>query len=178
MKSLFTDRASVVLQCFQQGLSRTGLVGHEGFMELNWDTHAVNFIQSDHYQDLFGGLSSIMEELHARPGTVHPTLADETVVVVLSEMGRYPQLNSRQGKDHWTFTSAMIIGAGVEGGQAVGGYTDTAAGERVDVASGQIHEKGEKLVPDHIGATLLALADIDPAEHVDAAPLASILAGG
>ena len=47
------------------------------------------------------------EMLDASPGVYAPTLAEETVVVVLSEMGRTPGINGTDGKDHWPWTSAM-----------------------------------------------------------------------
>jgi hypothetical protein len=90
-------------------------------------------------------------------------------VVVLSEMGRHPQENLQAGKDHWTFTSAMLVGPGVAGGRVYGGFDDYAMGRPVDLASGQPHDGGEALTGAHLGATLLALGDVDPAPHTDGA---------
>jgi hypothetical protein len=37
----------------------------------------------------------------------------------------------------------------------------------VDLSSGEVAESGVTVLPGHIGATLLALADVDPGEYVD-----------
>jgi len=156
-----TDRSRILIRAFEQDLSRCAMLGHEGAMGLSWDTHAANTDQIIHYQELFTTLSDVMGNLRDTPAPEGGVLADTTTVVVLSEMGRYPQFNGRAGKEHWTFTSALIMGAGVRGGQVVGGYDDAAAGQQVDLASGEPHDSGEFLVPDHIGATLYRLAGMD-----------------
>jgi hypothetical protein len=97
---------------------------------------------------------------------VAPTLADETVVVVLSEMGRTPLLNGFLGKDHWPYTAMMITGPNVLGGRVIGGYDDDYYGLEVDPASGEAADGTQVLSAEAVGATLLAMADIDPAEHV------------
>ena len=88
-------------------------------------------------------------------------------MVVLSEMGRTPQLNAfTDGKDHWPYTSAMLIGAGVEGDRVVGGFDSNYYGLTIDAASAETSESGQILSAETLGATLLALADIDPSEYI------------
>ena len=87
--------------------------------------------------------------------------------MVVSEMGRNPSLNSYQGKHHWTFTSAMLVGSGVQGGQVIGGFDEYCTGKAVDLASGELFEEGESLVPGHLGATLMALGDVDLMDYLD-----------
>ena len=166
------ERASILGECFEKGLSRCGMIEHDGFQGLGWDTHGANNVQGPNFEELFSGLSSIVQGLQNRPGEVASTLAEEVTIVVLSEMGRYPRLNSRGGKEHWTFTSAMLIGAGVAGGQVLGGYSgETFAGEPISLATGEISAHGEALVPGHLGATLMTMADIDPAEFISESPI-------
>ncbi len=63
-----------------------------------------------------------MEDLQSRG------LLDETLVVVMSEMGRTPKINPRAGRDHWTFCySAMLAGAGIRGGTVYGESDSQAA---------------------------------------------------
>ena len=107
-----------------------------------------------------------MQLLENTPGEREERLADETVVVVLSEMGRTPQLNALDGKDHWPFTSAMLIGPGLTGSRVVGGFDALYYGRSVDPSSGEIAASGPLLSAETLGATLLTLADIDPALHV------------
>jgi uncharacterized protein (DUF1501 family) len=83
----------------------------------------------------------------------------------MSEMGRTPRLNAAAGRDHWTYTSAMLIGAGVAGGRVIGGMSDSYTGRAINLTSGEPDDAGTPLVPGHLGATLLALADLDPMDH-------------
>ena len=120
-------------------------------------------------------MDRIMSAIDSSTDVAGEPLAESLTVVVLSEMGRYPQLNTRGGREHWTFTSGMLIGSGVRGGQVIGGYDDYAAGQPTSLDSGQVDDSGEYLVTGHVGATLLALADIDPAEHLAFDPIRAAL---
>ena len=83
-----------------------------------WDTHEDNDDdQSPLWEGLFDGLNELMTLLDATPGQTTPTLAGETMVVVMSEMGRTPKLNPANGKDHWPYTSILMVGAGLDGGR-------------------------------------------------------------
>ncbi len=161
-----SDAAKIVADCFEAGVSRTGMIAMEGLVA-GWDTHGSNVFQDASFEDLFGYLDEILLDLDSRAGAAGGTLLDETTVVVLSEMGRVPQYNSAGGKDHWTWTSAMLIGSGVAGGRAIGSYNETIEGEGVDLASGDVDAGGATLSGAHLGATILALADIDPAATID-----------
>jgi Protein of unknown function (DUF1501) len=82
-----------------------------------WDTHTRNFsILKDYnlpYFDL--AYSALLEDLHVRG------LLDETLVVVMSEMGRTPRINGNAGRDHWTFCYSMFMaGGGIRGGTLYG----------------------------------------------------------
>jgi uncharacterized protein (DUF1501 family) len=63
-----------------------------------------------------------MQDLHERG------LLDETLVVVMSEMGRTPKINANGGRDHWTYCySVMLAGAGIKGGTVYGASDANAA---------------------------------------------------
>jgi len=156
----------VATRALADGLSRTAMVGFGEGGNGNWDTHNVNSDQIPMLETLFQTLDDLLTEMETTPGEVAETLLDETTVVVLSEMGRTPELNAVGGKDHWPWTSAMLIGSGIAGGRALGAWTEVLAGEPVDPVSGEVRADGEVLQPGHLGATLLALADIDPAEWI------------
>lgn len=158
----FKERLQTVVDCFELDVSRCGIVQYDGHQDLGWDSHGANFIQATHFQDLFVALGDLMSELHQRPGSNGGVLADEVCVVVLSEMGRHPKLNNNQGKHHWTYTSAMLVGAGVAGGQVIGKYDDNFFGMPIDLKSGNLDELGDPLTAKHLGATLLALGGIEP----------------
>lgn len=160
--------AATIFDAFSMGLARCGLTQHEGWCSQGWDTHQGNAMQSLHFEELFGFLLTTMADLDTRG-----PLAEDVTVVVLSEMGRHPVLNTYQGKDHWTYTSAMIIGSGVAGGQVIGGLDGYGQGERVDLTAGEITDTGHALQAMDLGATLLALGDVDPGAVV---PEASVIA--
>jgi uncharacterized protein (DUF1501 family) len=128
------------------------------------------------WEDLFYGLNQLLLRLDNTAAPGGGTLADSTVVVVLSEMGRTPNLNSFNGKDHWPYTSALLIGAGLTGDRVIGDFDAGYYGKPVDPGSAEVVEEGPVLSAESLGATLLAMADIDPAEYVSGVePLVGIL---
>ncbi|MCP4808046.1 MAG: DUF1501 domain-containing protein [Proteobacteria bacterium] len=165
---------NTALDALELGLSRCAQVEYQGTFEQTWDTHSDNSRQSDHFEELFEVLSDLMDDLALRPSPGGSgTLADETTVVVWSEMARTPALNTSNGKDHWTFTSCMLVGDGITGGRVVGGFDDTQLGQPIDLSTGELSDAGTTLGAANIGATLLALADVDPGEDE---PIVGILA--
>lgn len=167
---------TMALNVFEQGLGRCALVNYKGSCAEGWDTHTTNEMQSDHFEETFRQLNTLMQELDSRTGVSGGKLADEVTVVVCSEMGRHPQINSTGGKNHWTYTSAMLIGAGVQGGQVIGGYDDSFMGEAIDLATGESTSAGTSLLTSSLGATLLALGDVDPEQYVnDGLPITAMI---
>src|SRR5262249_59591286 len=66
--------------------------------------------------------TALLEDLQARG------LLDDTLVVVMSEMGRTPRINGNAGRDHWTFCYGMwFAGAGIRGGTVYGSSAAHAA---------------------------------------------------
>ncbi len=159
----FSQQLDLAVDLLQLQVSRCVTVA-TGY---SWDTHTNNdATQSSNFENLFGGLVDLMDKLRATPGTgTGNSLADETVLVVCSEMGRTPALNSSSGKDHWPYTSALICGPGVTGGRVVGGFDSYFYGRSVDLATGDIDDDGTLLSADVFGATLLQLAGIDPQDY-------------
>lgn len=89
-----------------------------------WDTHTVNFpiLKNNKLPGLDQTYSALMEDLDARG------LLDETLVVVMSEMGRTPKINANGGRDHWTSCySVLFAGAGIRGGTVYGESDSQAA---------------------------------------------------
>lgn len=167
------NHMAAVFDVFELGLARTALVEYRGWCSEGWDTHADNVRQGLHFDELFEYLGKALADLDGRSSVDGGALADETVVVVLSEMGRTPQLNGGGGRDHWTFTSAMVIGPGVAGGRVVGGFDDSGYGAATDFASGDVMAEGPGISAANFGATLMALGDVDPGETL---PVTAVLA--
>ncbi len=89
----------------------------------SWDSHQNSKDVGAHLiPGLDQTLSALLTDLHDRG------LLDETLVVCLGEMGRTPTGNANWGRDHWrTLFPAVIAGAGVRGGIALGQSDKDAA---------------------------------------------------
>lgn len=167
------SQSALAVDLLRLDLSRCVTVAHDF---ADWDSHADNDArQSDMFESLYAGLGDLMDRLSAAPGTRAETLADETVVVVLSEMGRTPNMNGGAGKDHWPHTSTLLIGPNLDGSRVVGGYSELFTGQNVDLASGDVTDTGTQVSTKVLGATLLGLAGIDPAESLGVAPISGML---
>ena len=89
-----------------------------------WDTHTNNFEilktnKLPHFDQTF---SALLEDLDGSGAL------DETLVVVMSEMGRTPKINANAGRDHWTHCySVVFAGAGIRGGTVYGASDAQAA---------------------------------------------------
>jgi hypothetical protein len=128
----------------------------------SYDTHSHNDRQSGYQDTLFGNLLKLADDLSTRPGkTTGSKLIDHTVVVVLSEMGRTPKLNDRNGKDHWPIASLMLFGAGVQGGRTFGGTDDQFYGKPTDLETGALDDAGTLLSTGNVVAGILELLGVD-----------------
>ncbi len=145
----------LAVRALEQGLSCAAL------MQTNdWDTHQGNERQSTLHENMFGALGVLIETLESR------ALLDETLVLVLSEMGRTPKLNGDAGKDHWPVTSAMLLGAGVRGGQVLGGTDDELGALALDLSTGTPSSGGEQVQASHLVAGVLETLGVDPATYL------------
>ena len=166
---------NLVEQIFSQDLAKSIMLSYTGVRDLGWDTHAGNHMQHWHLEELFTELTAFLTTLKNRQALSGRRLLDEVTIVVMSEMGRFPRFNFRDGRDHWTFTSAWLMGAGIAGGQTIGGWDSYCLGKAIDLTTGTANEQGVLLTPKNFGATLLHLADIDPLSLLDAAPITAAL---
>ena len=81
-----------------------------------WDTHDDNFARlKDTAGTLDQGLSALIGDLASRG------MLDDTLVCVVSEFGRTPEINNTNGRDHFPKCfSAFLAGGGLKGGNAYG----------------------------------------------------------
>jgi hypothetical protein len=161
-------------QLLNLGISRTVMMNHGGS---GWDSHQNNDqTQSQSWESLFGGLLDTADRFDTLPGRNGGSLLDDTVFVVMSEMGRTPALNNGEGKDHWPYTSALVMGPGLTGGRVIGATDDFYYGERIDMESGELDRNGQDLTVGNLGATLLAVAGVDPGDYLPGvAPVTGVL---
>jgi uncharacterized protein (DUF1501 family) len=91
-------------------------------------------------------VSALLEDLIDRG------LLKTTLVVMVGEFGRTPQVNSGAGRDHWPACyTALVAGAGIRGG-AVYGESDRHAGQ----------VKSNPVQPEDFGATLYHALEVRP----------------
>lgn len=148
------DSVSHAAAALAEDFSQAVFISDQGF----WDTHGGNRQQASLFNDMSGNLSSLFEAL---------TLAgivDDTMVLVVSEMGRAPLINATAGKDHWPYTSAMVIGPGVRPG-VYGSTDDSLRQQRIDLHSGGQSDSGHALQTRDVLATVVELMGLDAAEH-------------
>ncbi|MCA9662307.1 MAG: DUF1501 domain-containing protein, partial [Myxococcales bacterium] len=126
-----------------------------------WDTHENNEQQGQLADGFYANLMTLIDELIARPGAQGGKLIDETMVVVISEMGRTPRLNAAMGKDHWPVTSALVIGGGLPGGRVLAGTTDQLDAAGVDLNTGEVDNGANPLIYGSFAGGLLEAAGID-----------------
>ena len=90
----------------------------------SWDTHFDNF--TTHKQTLCPptdrAFSTLVSDLDERG------LLDETLVVMMGEMGRSPRITYDAGRDHWSMCQTVIMaGGGIRRGAVVGASDATAS---------------------------------------------------
>ena len=147
------------------GLSRSLIIKGSVPAYSAWDSHIDNERQqSGCYEHNFDRLLALMERLNAASAPGGGSLLDSTTLLVLSEMGRTPVLNNEFGKDHWPYTSAMLVGANVHGGQNFGVTNEALVGQSIDLATGASSSSGETLTAAHFIAGVLQSFDIDPGD--------------
>lgn len=117
-----------------------------------WDTHGADLpgmrrLEQQLCPRLDHGLATLLEDLHDRG------LLATTLVVVVGEFGRTPALNKNGDRDHWPYCfSALMAGAGIEGGTIVGQSDSKGA-----------YPTGEAYSPADFAATLYKLVGFDVA---------------
>ncbi|HUG92540.1 MAG TPA: DUF1501 domain-containing protein [Planctomycetaceae bacterium] len=117
-----------------------------------WDTHTNNFgiLRGNKLPGLDQTFSALLEDLDGRG------LLDETLVLVMSEMGRTPRINGNAGRDHWTSCySVLFAGAGIRGGTVHGSSDSQAA-----------YVKDHPVSTSDVCATVYHALGIDPAFRV------------
>ena len=145
------NQVDMALHVLANGLVRSVMIDSGS----NWDTHYDNDLQIRYYDKMFTSLGRLMEGLRATPGLEGGTLLDETVVWVVSEMGRPPGMNDGYGKEHLPYTSSLLMGGGVKGGQVIGATDDRLVGQRLNLATGALDDSGSLVRPDQLVAGLL-----------------------
>lgn len=147
------------------------------FVKVNsyhWDTHGDNFnMHLDLVPQVDKPFAAIIDDLEDRG------MLDHVLVVLMSEFGRTPKINSRVGRDHWPEAwSVMMAGCGLKPGVVVGKTTANGAfcdGVEFDIG--------------HLFHTIFRCVGVDPAKteydnngqplpiaHDDCGPIKEVMA--
>jgi uncharacterized protein (DUF1501 family) len=105
-----------------------------------WDTHDNNFERvAENCSEIDKALSGLLLDLEVRG------LLKETIVVLTSEFGRTPNINPRDGRDHWPYYyTAFLAGGAIKGG--------TSFGDTDEI--GRNLSKDKPVKPEDLNATL------------------------
>ena len=132
-------------------LARRLVEGGSRFVSIengHWDTHRENTksLRDLLVPSLDRGFSALIADLKERG------LLDTTLVVLTTEFGRTPRINTMAGRDHWPQAFSIVMaGGGVKPGIVLGA-TDKIGGSVTD----------RPITPPDMAATILHALGIDP----------------
>ncbi len=161
-KNRTSQQADIALAAFKGGVCVSANLTLEGF-----DSHAKNdpdqmklipqFLEAVDY------LVTKAEQMKIR---------DKLVIVIQSEMGRTPNYNKGDGKDHWSVGSIMFMGKGIRGNRVVGATDEKQFLVPINPKSFKLDkDKGIRVRPEHIHAALRQFAGIEGHEFSKRFPL-------
>lgn len=162
-RATLANQATTIVNLMKAGLCHSAAIT----TERGWDTHDDIDEQNNLYEQLFQGLTVLMNLLQ------QGGLFDETIVVVISEMTRTPRMNRDGGKDHWPSTSAMVISGGIEGGRVLGGTSrDKLDALPVDLNTGLVDTSlNTRLEYSNFISGVLSVAGVDVATYLPNVPV-------
>ena len=114
----------------------------------HWDTHRKNTwsLRELLCPSFDRAIPALLRDLQDRG------LLEKTLVVVTTEFGRTPKINTLAGRDHWPNAfSILMAGGGVQGGQVIGS-TDRQGAEVAD----------RPITPADMTATIINTLGVDP----------------
>lgn len=161
-KDRLTRCADIVLAAFKGG------VGVSANLTLStFDSHAKNDAdQMERIPELLAGIAYLLrraEDLKLR---------DKLIVVMQSEMGRTPNYNQQNGKDHWSVGSIMFLGPGIKGNRVIGATDEKQFAVALNPQTlTRDKDKGIRVRPEHVHEALRQLAGISEHPYAKKFPL-------
>ena len=151
----------LALASYKAGITVSATLSAGGF-----DTHGNH--DANHIPALgriWDGVDFLMEEAQRLD------IADKVVVVIGSDFGRTPGYNGTNGKDHWSITSMMLMGAGIRGNRVIGSTTERHHPNTIDPTTLGVVEDGIRITPGQVHLQLRKLAEVHGTELDTAYPL-------
>lgn len=161
-KGRIAQQAEIALASFKAGVCVSANLSIGQF-----DSHANNDVdQMKLLPELLEGVAYILR----RAGELK--IREKMVVVVQSEMGRTPDYNKGNGKDHWSIGSIMFIGPGIKGNRVLGATDEKQFAVPMNPKTlATDKEKGVRVRPEHIHEALRQFAGITSHPHAKKFPL-------
>ena len=155
-------QADIALASFKAGVCVSANLSIGQF-----DSHANNDRdQMKLIPEFLSGIDYLMtkaEELKIR---------EKLVVVIQSEMGRTPNYNKGQGKDHWSVGSIMFVGKGIKGNRVIGKTDEKQFLTPVNASTLALdRDNGIRIRPEHIHEALRSHAGIANHQFSERFPL-------
>jgi hypothetical protein len=134
-----------------------------------WDSHSNNLVeQTRSSKPFFEMFARFLGELAQRRGHFG-ALSEQTSILIGSELGRFPRLNTSSGKDHFPEAPYILFGPDFNTrGAEVATYGGTGRKMEalpISLRTGAVDLQGHPLRLDDLGTTLLHLAGIDPRRY-------------
>jgi hypothetical protein len=161
-KERLGQQADIALAAFKAGVGVSANLTITQF-----DSHANNDPdQMKLIPEFLAGVDYLMrkaEELRIR---------EKLVVIIQSEMGRTPNYNTGNGKDHWSIGSIMFFGAGITGNRVLGATDEKQQVVPIDPKTLAIDkDHGIRVRPEHIHLALRQFAKIQDHQYSQQFPL-------
>jgi hypothetical protein len=150
-KERLAQQAEVALASFKAGVCVSANLSIGQF-----DSHANNDIdQMKLIPEFLAGIAYLLRRAEALK------IREKLVVVIQSEMGRTPNYNQGNGKDHWSIGSAMLLGPGIRGDRVIGATDEKQFAVPLNPQTlAADKEKGIRVRPEHIHTALRQFAGI------------------
>lgn len=151
-KGNLSNQSNIALASFKAGVCVSANLNIGTF-----DSHKDNDVdQMNRIPTMLAGIDYLLtraEELQIR---------DKLVIIMQSEMGRTPNYNKNNGKDHWSIGSVMFMGRGIKGNRVIGATDEKQFLIPINPKSlATDTENGIRVRPEHIHAALRKFAGID-----------------
>jgi len=151
-KERLAQQADIALAAFKAGVCVSANLSIGQF-----DSHNNN--DNDQMKlipELLAGIDSLLrraEDLQIR---------DKLVVIIQSEMGRTPNYNNGNGKDHWSIGSIMFLGTGIVGNRVVGATDEKQQLVPLNPTTLSVDkEHGIRVRPEHLHLALRQFAGME-----------------
>jgi uncharacterized protein (DUF1501 family) len=150
-KERLSQQVEIALASFKAGVCVSANLTISQF-----DSHANNDKdQMELIPEFLAGIAYLMRRAEALK------IREKLVIIIQSEMGRTPEYNSGNGKDHWSIGSIMFMGQGIRGNRVVGATDEKQFAVPVNPSSLACdRDKGIRIRPEHLHESLREFAGI------------------